>query len=418
MPNGYSKRGKNGRLPRPRAHVLAEGLWKLLSWQQGKGRRSPANLSGFDPVLCCWRTMVSHLELGKPFLPLCALTWQSGGLENGALPWRDALLVSLTCTSWCSFTVLPIPAWWTPSPSPFEAKCQLHWCMRWRSFSPTPATVNRPWHVLCLCRQNRHCLWKWWLAFHRWQLLAVLGSMREDLPSARKMARDFVEATKSRFSHIREIAFSLQRWCGVQETELGCMPGAWRGRCFESSCAGASCTDPFQSHLVWAISKNSRSRGVAEAFQSGCTALPHFGRPRTFPFWKNGVGQKLVPVPLGIEDRHSRILSRNHAPISAWCPWWLGAGWCSRPALSSEPPREIAREIRLFSWIWLHCWWHMCIPSWSLWCASCCHCELLNEAFGVFRWTWLAGKPRKQSSGHNAKSQFVIRYCFLPKEFN
>ena len=26
MPNGYSKRGKNGRLPRPRAHVLAEGL--------------------------------------------------------------------------------------------------------------------------------------------------------------------------------------------------------------------------------------------------------------------------------------------------------------------------------------------------------------------------------------------------------
>ena len=50
--------------------------------------------------------------------------------------------------------------------------------------------------------------------------------MREDLPSARKMARDFVEAMKSRFSHIREIAFPLQRWCGVQETELGCMPGA------------------------------------------------------------------------------------------------------------------------------------------------------------------------------------------------
>ena len=42
-------------------------------------------------------------------IALGALTWQSGGLESGALPWRDAFLVILTSTSCCSFTVLPIP---------------------------------------------------------------------------------------------------------------------------------------------------------------------------------------------------------------------------------------------------------------------------------------------------------------------
>ena len=71
-----------------------------------------------DSIQCCAADVPWYRTWSLESLScLCALSPDKVGLENGALPWRDALLVSLTCTSWCSFTVLPIPAWWTPSPS-------------------------------------------------------------------------------------------------------------------------------------------------------------------------------------------------------------------------------------------------------------------------------------------------------------